>query len=35
MKNCQEQKLEENSAVGNRIDILDVGYRNILKEAVI
>jgi hypothetical protein len=32
IKKCQEQKLEENSAVKNRIEVLDEGYRTILKE---
>ena len=35
MKNCQEQKLDENSAVENRIENLDEGYRTILKETMI
>ena len=34
MKNCQEEKLDENSVVENRLLILDEGYRNILKETV-
>ena len=34
IKNCQEQKLDENSAVENRIDTLDKRYRNVLKETV-
>ena len=35
MKNCQEQKLDENSAVENRIENLDEGYRTSLKETMI
>ena len=34
MKNCQEQKLNENSAVEHSIDTLDEGYINVLKETV-